>query len=86
MIQVGRCFSVAAAKASYWLPTLAGSDVALLLTSTHVILAEQLQDAGNEARQIAQSTGFTDLPESWSGLKCDGTKSEFLLIEAARDA
>ncbi len=58
LVVVDPRFSVAAGKARYWLPIKPGTDIALLLAWSHVLLAEGLHDA---AYLAAHASGLDEL-------------------------
>ncbi len=58
LVVVDPRFSVAASKARYWLPIRPGTDIALLLAWTQVLLKERLFDAEYVA---AHASGLTEL-------------------------
>lgn len=61
--------SVTAAKADRWLPINPGTDAALALAIAHVIINEELYDAGFVARQTEGFQAFRDLVADYEPLR-----------------
>ena len=68
-------FSVAASKATWWLPVRPGSDQALLLALIHVVLEEDLYDRDFVARHAAGleelRRGVSDKNPEWAQFRTD---------------
>ncbi len=68
-------FSVAASKATWWLPVRPGSDAALLLALIHTVLEERLYDEAFVARHAAGleelKRGVADKDAEWAQFRTD---------------
>ncbi|MBK9519441.1 MAG: molybdopterin-dependent oxidoreductase [Anaeromyxobacter sp.] len=94
LVVVDPRFSVAASKARYWLPIKPGTDIALLLSWIHVLLAEGLYDAaylaehatGLEELKAHVATSTPEWAGAITGLDPGLIRASARLIGAARPA